>query len=437
MIWLFAGIALTLAGLFVALSRTPPRLRGLWRTQGFGFVLAVGPRKITVYEVTEVSCLQVEQLSYNWLLFRIIGIHAAREGQRLKLWGRRTYQLYADPVDALPQRRITQSTQAPLANFEVFWHTFNEHYPFFELHGVDWLQQYALYAPQITDALSPELLLQLLQKMVAPLDDTHVTINDGHTEWVAGQQVAWQNARKMFVPLILKTYVKKPHITAGRSIRYGWLADHIGYMTILAMGMDTAMERDVAPQIQKAVRRIAAFFASAQAMIVDLRFNSGGEDAVALAIADLFAPTATPAFMKQTRHAAGFTPWQAFSLMPQQLLAFAQPVYVLTSGYTTSAAEIFVLAVRQLPQVTIVGERTDGALSDMLPRTLPNGWTFTLSHQRYVAPDGHCYEQVGLEPDLLLPLDPAALLAGRDTLLEATLELHRQQTRLKQQSRSV
>ena len=94
----------------------------------------------------------------------------------------------------------------------------------------------------------------------------------------------------------------------------------------------------------------------------------------------------------------------------------------MTSTFTASAAENFLLAMRVLPHVTIIGETTVGVHSDVLQRRLPNGWLFTLSNEIYEAPDGTLFEGRGITP----AIEVAALRAedralGRDTGIEDAL----------------
>ena len=72
---------------------------------------------------------------------------------------------------------------------------------------------------------------------------------------------------------------------------------------------------------------------------------------------------------------------------------------LLTSEVTVSAGEIFTMAMRALPSVTHIGEATSGALSDILPKPLPNGWSLRLSHEIYE--DGYriLWEGRGVEPE--------------------------------------
>jgi len=79
------------------------------------------------------------------------------------------------------------------------------------------------------------------------------------------------------------------------------------------------------------------------------------------------------------------------------------------------------LAMRVRDDVTLLGERSAGHYSDMNETRLPNGWWLTLSGERYRAADGMFYEGLGTPVDIEVGLDPAAVRAGQDVMLEAAL----------------
>jgi C-terminal processing protease CtpA/Prc len=60
--------------------------------------------------------------------------------------------------------------------------------------------------------------------------------------------------------------------------------------------------------------------------------------------------------------------------------------------------------MRALPNVVHLGEATDGSLSDELWKTLPNGWTLSLSNEIYLDSDGVLWEGRGIQPEILLPV---------------------------------
>ncbi|HYH14578.1 MAG TPA: hypothetical protein VD794_05135, partial [Flavisolibacter sp.] len=77
---------------------------------------------------------------------------------------------------------ISQSTKTlstPEKDFETFWQTFNDHYAFFQLKGVNWDSTYARYRPRVTSKTKEKQLLSLFEQMVAPLNDGHITISKG------------------------------------------------------------------------------------------------------------------------------------------------------------------------------------------------------------------------------------------------------------------
>jgi C-terminal processing protease CtpA/Prc len=112
---------------------------------------------------------------------------------------------------------------------------------------------------------------------------------------------------------------------------------------------------------------------------------------------------------------------------PSTRPSFRGPVVELTGILSVSAAETFTQALlKRTPHVTRVGENTQGVFSDVLGRTLPNGWRFGLPNERFVT-DGKSYDGPGISPDVVVPVFPKSDLdAGRDGALEKALELLRQ-----------
>jgi carboxyl-terminal processing protease len=92
---------------------------------------------------------------------------------------------------------------------------------------------------------------------------------------------------------------------------------------------------------------------------------------------------------------------------------------------TYSGAEIFTMATMRFANVTRVGEPTAGALSDVLPFKLPNGWEIGLSNERYFASDGVVYEDRGVPPHLPAPMTRESLNQNTDPGLEAPMQVLR------------
>jgi carboxyl-terminal processing protease len=201
------------------------------------------------------------------------------------------------------------------------------------------------------------------------------------------------------------------------------LDEDTGYLSILTMIRFAAEQENGREVLAEAMDQILLEFKDANAVIIDVRTNSGGLGTNALLIASRFADQQRLVFSKQTRQGDGYTPLREFRVEPRGERQFTKPVVVLTSRATLSAGEIFVMIMRAFPHVTVVGEATAGAHSDMLEKSLPNGWQFGLSNQVVFAHDGQVYEEVGIPPDVEVEVSSKALGSDRDPVLDEALEI--------------
>jgi carboxyl-terminal processing protease len=128
-------------------------------------------------------------------------------------------------------------------------------------------------------------------------------------------------------------------------------------------------------------------------------------------------------YRKKARWKGSFTEPQPLTLTPSPGPQFLKPVYVLISPFTQSAGEVFALAASAIPTVTIMGEPTQGILSDNLFHRLPSDWEVSLSNEVYETLDGRCFESAGVPPALQLPtLGGAGLLSDLRAGLRIAVE---------------
>jgi C-terminal processing protease CtpA/Prc len=206
-------------------------------------------------------------------------------------------------------------------------------------------------------------------------------------------------------------------------ILFGIRDDGVGYVQILEMDVAPALGEASSNAAARAFGEVLTDLSEAKAIIIDVRYNPGGSDSVSFGIASHFAGAPTPVFTKTSRIGDAQGPVFAAVLQPSETDPYPHNVILLTSRLTGSAAEIFTLAMRELPQVTVLGEPTSGGLSDVLGFTLPNGWGLGLSNQTYIAADGNLYEAIGIPPDVPVTFDGAGLAAGNDAILDAAIAL--------------
>ena len=76
-----------------------------------------------------------------------------------------------------------------------------------------------------------------------------------------------------------------------------------------------------------------------------------------------------------------------------------------------------------LPNVTIVGDTTEGIFSDMYEFKLKNGWEVSLSHQKFFARDMANYEGVGIEPAIKVLNTYSDAISGKDVVIDKAIEV--------------
>jgi carboxyl-terminal processing protease len=160
-------------------------------------------------------------------------------------------------------------------------------------------------------------------------------------------------------------------------------------------------------------------------LVFDLR-NNGGGDAQAMAeIASVLLPPATGLGQFTDRHGnvslkldTGVTPLLIhFRDNPMDV-----PIVILTSERTSSAAEIFVAALKQTNHATVLGGQTCGCVLAVRTRhALPDGGELEVSELDYHTELGVRLEGAGIKPDEVISLTRRDLYAARDRILQSAL----------------
>lgn len=414
--------------LVIAWFATAPKQKalGVWQSQGHGYIFSISRFMIDAYEVTEVSCMRTARFPSNsWLLEKAEGASFTVNDSVLEARAGSLEPLVAKKLPELPNNCKTPEVNTPRHNFDVFWHTFNEHYAFFDLHGVDWQARYDEAQKQLTDDITNEELFDLMAHSFRGLDDGHIYLTKDSENFVGPSEGdAWFDSSEKFSEIALSYLQEDYTYIENTGIRYGYLNDSIGFIQISDMNVNVGFGKRESDAVRDAMKQVAADLNDTKILIIDVRFNPGGTDFVSMAIAELFTNDGQEVFSKSTKEQNGLSEPFVVSLKPKEKAIFQQEVYLLTSSATGSAAEIFSLAMSELPQVTLVGTNSGGALSDALERKLPNGWSFSLSNQHYFSVDGTLLEGVGVSPDLERNFDVENFLNGKDMLLEEVIAIN-------------
>lgn len=302
--------------------------------------------------------------------------------------------------------------------FDAVWREFDLQYSMFALKGVDWDSARAVYRPRALAAPTDAALASVLGAMLLTLHDRHVSLSPKGAGPTISFRTATDSAPSTFdEALVERRYLSNGGTSSGGHVRFGIVTPGVGYLRIASFeGAGWAGEVD-------AVLRALGTVAS---LIVDVRSNPGGGHDLAVDIAGRFADRTRTFGMVRIRNGPRHDDLSApiaEVVRPAGPKQFAGPVYVLTDRKVYSSAEDFVLAMRALPQVVVVGDTTAGSSGRPITRELPNGWTYRLSTWIELTPAGDPVEDAGLAPAVHVASRRDDLLRDADPVLEAARAL--------------
>jgi len=183
------------------------------------------------------------------------------------------------------------------------------------------------------------------------------------------------------------------------------------------------MEEDAADEMAAAIKKLGA----TDKLIIDLRFNPGGNVQVCLQLANLFINDGKLVSIRERDAGAGHSV-STFSVTPKDMVisvknettgrvkerhverlaavAGNKEIVILVNGHSASASEMFTGALKDNGRATVVGERTFGKGIGQSVLTMPNGTSLHITSLRYFTPSGkwlgdggNSSESYGIEPD--------------------------------------
>ncbi len=316
----------------------------------------------------------------------------------------------------------------PEKNFDHLWNAFDKEYAAFNAKNINWDAIYKVYRPRVNSETSDDQLFAIMSEMLAHLNDNHVNLRSNKLEqsFNAGllQSLFFTNEDVLFNEIMSKRPVpdeyfeKGIEVLSGGVFAYSWLPDNIGYFHFNSFGNRVESSR--------AIDKIIDEFRDSKAIIVDVRRNGGGDDRVGKLIADRFADSKKLYMTTEVRNGSNhddFNPKKYWYTEPDGILQFTKPVVLLTDRTSISAAENFTLAMRNLPNVTVVGDFTSGCFADVKRGRLPNGWMFSLAYNLFLDSNGFCWEGIGIPPDIRQNFTFKEIENGIDKILELAIDL--------------
>ena len=420
----------------LAISFAACKYNGVWHLEGYGFCIKSSFGFVKFYQATKNMRIYNKDYSgiivFNKLYCGLGKFKLVKDGEALLLENEQAQTKYKfAKVNPEYLYGKIEADESPKIMFQGFYEAFKENYAFFHLYDTDIAEKYNDLSTKISDETTDEELFKFMCELIDGLDDAHVYINYKDESYSFHKEPDWYADREKLLAitdLIRSKYVKDYKMIDKCPIRYGTLNEDAGYIMLRGMGIE---ELDQTKRMNRHFSSIMDKFIDKKAIVIDMRFNGGGYDSASLACAGYFAKEPYLAYAKQSYCDGYYTDLQESFVYPQGKI-YEGKVIVLTSGYTVSAGETFITALKANPNIdlTIIGSETAGNYSDCIPRKVSAiiDISYGLSTERYLSCTGEALEGEGIEPDIFIPVDYGKTQAGTDEAIERALETAKNST---------
>ena len=436
---LSSPIVIAVFFILVSCQPTPTKtstIEGFWQSIGYGKVLAINSGNYASYDITAISCLPEEEGK----LSSFAKAPSLQNDTLVVTKG--TSKYYYIRISELPnlctQALSKEKANDPVYNFEVFARTVQEHFAYFKDSNINWDSLYKASKKRISENPTEVELYLVLDDMLNTLGDNHGYVEPSDEVYESAEQLQTKDDVEdadstleeygdfQIAQIVAEAYLEEDMTKDSWLMSWGKMNDNIGYVQIKSMWLyadlnlsdsliqadgfvdayiNTFTQMNEAAYIQEEVKgvkkvmdRVMNDLKDTESILLDIRFNGGGQDAVSREILRRFNDQQKRIATKKAIHGKGFTAIQSIYMAPATT-PYLKPVYLLTSQQSASAADFMALASFEIPHLKRIGSHSNGALSDALEKHLPNGWYFTTSNEMYLDNNGVYYESRGIPVD--------------------------------------
>ena len=301
-----------------------------------------------------------------------------------------------------------------MEDFDAAWTRIKEVYPFLDFKKINWDSIYTVYLPRFEAAKGDEFYL-VFHDFLAELKDGHIYYRtDGGGQIYPFYPQRHFKDRHGYNPFVVRSYFDSELIvTDSKVAEYGITRSNIGYLFISGFHENYLTEE---------FPGILDYLKETKGLIIDIRQKRGGayHNVEAVVTRFMAEPLERPRLFLLGEYIE-IDPFE-----PSGPYTYVNPVVVLTNGSTFSAGELTTEIMKQLPQVTVVGDTTGGggvASSNGRPEhvgvfELPSGKYIYIGTGYFERYDGEVIEWNGVAPDILIEQTGEDAENGHDKQLE-------------------
>ena len=310
-------------------------IEGIWKSVGYGKILKIDSTKYEYFDITNVSCLPSKHGNISKVKN---SMELSNDTLAIKRGLSVYYYTRTNSFSDLCQQS-KKDRDDPLYNFEVFANTYKNHYAYFELNEINWDSLYQTSKEKINSKTTEVELYLVMQEMIDRLKDNHGSIepsdkvyelieNKNGTEETTEEKKEYGDFE--IAGIVAEHFIKEDLTKDSWIIKWGKMDDDIGYVQIKAMMLfadlqlpdslvkengfvstyfDEFDKLNYDEQVEMEVKGISSIMDNVmndlqktKFIIIDVRFNGGGQDAEGLEVLRRFNADRKQIASKKAKH---------------------------------------------------------------------------------------------------------------------------------------
>ena len=305
-------------------------------------------------------------------------------------------------------------SQAAVDILHDAWNIVNAEYPMFVIRNqVDWDALKNKYLVEAGKAGNYQEVGNVVARMLGHLRDGHVWVKYQGNHLPVYKVPHTLNVNKN--TKIYGRYLGRIQ-QVGRRLVWAKTKDNIGWIMFPKWSGGDLPDKfdDVMEQIR-----------NTRGLIVDVRWNSGGDSELAKYIAARFVDTTRIYSTYRYRNGpnrSDLTEKIELTLSPRGPWRYDRPVILLMGQGCFSACESFCAMMAACPNVTTMGDYSRGSTGFPIPFKLEGGIEIFVPQWIAYMPDGQVIDGQGVLPDIPFTPKPNSFTDDRDELLSTALE---------------
>ncbi len=300
-------------------------------------------------------------------------------------------------------------SDSPENNFEVLTSIIDQKYSYLSLKNINWDSIVSVKRGRITNSMNVVDEFKVYDEMLYELRDGHVNLNSGfdvsrNWEWYLDRpsNFDWN--------VIERNYLGDNYLISGGLKHTVLDEDKYGYVYYGSFSSGMSYIDFVKSYFNKA---------KVGGIIIDVRNNGGGYLKNAKDFANAFADKKRVGYLEYYKIDKGH---DEFSNAIEHYIepageSWNKPIVIITNRKCYSATSFFVTMMKELPNVTVLGDDTGGGAGLPVDYTLPNGWYLRFSTTRATNALNEDFE-LGVKVDEYMDLNETDVLDGKDNLIE-------------------